>query len=303
MSLEDFLEVENKRKQGLMVVDFSQIVISTITSTFRPTDTLSTDLIRHVVLNTIRSNVLKNKRQYPEIVLATDKGPYWRKQIAPYYKGHRKGQREESAFDFNAIFEAMNVIREELIQYFPFKTMQLAGVEADDIAGVLVNRLGHEYNGILLISSDGDWAQLQTSRHVKQFSPMQKKWVLPKHGSARLHLIEKVIKGDPKDCISSIKSVSDHLLSMKGTRQKSIYQKELDIWMHEPLEDWAPDQFTKDRYNENLKLLDLTLIPEEIGDQIIDAFNNQPVATGAGIFNYLIKHKMKELLGKVEEFL
>lgn len=302
MSLEDFLEVDNPRQTGLMVVDFSQIVISTITSTFRPTDELSTDLIRHVVLNTIRSNVLRNKREYPEIVLATDKGPYWRKKIAAYYKGHRKDQREKSDFDFNAIFEAMNVIREELIQYFPFKTLQIAGVEADDIAGVLVNRLGHLYHRILLISSDGDWAQLQTSRHVKQFSPIQKKFVIPKNGSARLHLMEKVIKGDPKDCIANIKSVSDHILSMKGTRQKSIMQKELDIWMHEPVENWAKDQFTIDRYNENLKLLDLSLIPTEVGDQIIEAFN-KPVASGVDIYKYMIKHRMKDLLGKVDEFL
>lgn len=302
MSLEDFLEVENNRLPGLMIVDFSQIVISTITSTFRPTETLSTDLIRHVVLNTIRSNVLRNKREYPHIVLATDKGPYWRKLIADYYKGHRANLREESAFDFKAIFEAMNIIREELIQHFPYKTMQIPGVEADDIAGVLVHRLGHLYSRILLISSDGDWAQLQKFRNVKQFSPMQKKWVLPKHGSAHLHLIEKVIKGDPKDCISSIKSVSDHLLSMKGTRQKSIYQKELDIWMHEPVDKWATDQFTIDRYNENLKLLDLSLIPDNIGDQIIEAFN-KPVANGATIFNYLAKHRMKELLGKADEFI
>jgi hypothetical protein len=302
MSLDDFLEVDNARQQGLMIVDFSQIVISTIQATFRPTDTLSTDLIRHVVLNTIRSNVLKNKREYPHIVLATDKGPYWRKKLAPYYKGHRKDQRDASDFDFKAIFEAMNIIREELIQWFPFRTMQIEGVEADDIAGVLVKRLGHLYHRILLISSDGDWAQLQTNRNIKQFSPMQKKWVLPSNGSPRLHLMEKVIKGDPKDCISNIKSVSDHLLSMKGTRQKSIFQKELDIWLHEPVENWAPDQFTKDRYYENLKLLDLTLIPEDIGDKIIAEFN-KPVATGVGIFNYLVKHRMKELLGKVDEFL
>lgn len=302
MSLDDFLEVDNPRQTGLMIVDFSQIVISTIQATFRPTDELSTDLIRHVVLNTIRSNVLRNKREYPDIVLATDKGPYWRKKIAAYYKGHRKAQRDKSDFDFKAIFEAMNIIREELQLYFPFRTIQIEGVEADDIAGVLVTRLGHLYHRILLISSDGDWAQLQTSRHVKQFSPIQKKWVVPKNGSPRLHLMEKVIKGDPKDCVSNIKSVSDHLLNFRDTRQKSIRQAELDIWMHEPVENWAPDQFTKDRYYENLKLLDLTLIPEEVGDQIIEAFN-KPVASGVDIFKYLVKHRMKELLGKVDEFL
>lgn len=301
MSLEDFLEIENPKQLGLLVVDFSQIVISTIQATFRPTESLSVDLIRHVVLNTIRSNVLRYKREYPDIVLATDRGPYWRKRIASYYKGHRSKQRDDSGWDWTAIFDAMNVVRKELIEIFPYRTIEIAGVEADDIAGVLVHRLGHLYHKILLISSDGDWAQLQKFRHVKQFSPMQKKFVLPKHGSAHLHLMEKVIKGDPKDCIASIKSVSDHLLNFRDTRQKSIRQSELDIWMNDPVESWAPDQFTKDRYKENLSLLDLSLIPEDIADSIIAEFN-KPTANGAGIFNYLVKHRMKELLGKVDEF-
>lgn len=301
MSLEDFLEIENPRQLGLLIVDFSQIVISTIQATFRPTETLSVDLIRHVVLNTIRSNVLKHKREYPDIVLATDRGPYWRKRIASYYKGHRSKQRDDSGWDWNTIFDAMNIVRQELIETFPYRTIEIAGVEADDIAGVLVHRLGHLYHRILLISSDGDWAQLQKFRHVKQFSPMQKKFVLPKHGSAHLHLMEKVIRGDSKDCIASIKSVSDHLLNFRDKRQKSITQKELDIWMHEPVETWALDQFTKDRYNENLKLLDLKLIPDDIADQIIEAFN-KPVASGAGVFNYLVKNRMKELLGRADEF-
>lgn len=302
MSLDGFLDLDNERQAGLLIVDFSQIVISTITSTFRPTDELSVDLIRHVVLNTIRSNVLRNKREYPTIVLATDKGPYWRKEIADYYKGHRAGKRDDSGFDYKTIFEAMNAVREELKLHFPYKVIQVPGVEADDIAGVLVNRFGHLYSRILLISSDGDWAQLQKFSNVKQFSPIQKKFVVPKYNSAHLHLMEKVIKGDPKDGIANIKSVSDHLISMKGTRQKSIMQKELDVWMYEPVDSWAPDDFTKARYQENLALLDLSAIPEKIADQIVDAFN-EPVANGSTIFNYFVKNRMKELLGKADEFM
>lgn len=302
MSLDGFLELDNEKLTGLLIVDFSQIVISTIQATFRPTEELSVDLIRHVVLNTIRSNILRHKRDYPHIVLATDRGPYWRKRLAPYYKGHRSKQRDESGWDWNTIFDAMNTVREELIETFPYHTIQIQGVEADDIAGVLVHRLAHMYRQILLLSSDGDWAQLLKFRNVKQFSPMQKKFVLPKNGSAQAHLLEKVIRGDAKDCVSNIKSVSDHLLNLRGTRQKSITQKELDIWLHSPVSEWAKDKFTIDRYNENLKLLDLGLIPDDIADQIMVEFN-KPVASGGGIYKYLIKNRMKELLGKADEFI
>lgn len=302
MSLDDFLELDNDKLSGLLIVDFSQIVISTIQATFRPQEELSVDLIRHVVLNSIRSNILRHRRDYPDIVLATDRGPYWRKRLASYYKGNRSKQRDESGWDWKMIFEAMNTVRQELIETFPYHTMEIPGVEADDIAGVLVHRYAHKYHRILLLSSDGDWAQLQKFRNVKQISPLLKKFVVPKHGSAQLHLLEKVIRGDRKDCIANIKSVSDHLLNLAEVRQKSITQKELDIWMHAPVETWATDKFTIDRYNENLKLLDLSLIPDDIADLIVTEFE-KPIATGGGIYKYLIKHRMKELLGKADEFL
>lgn len=302
MSLDGFLELDNDKLTGLLIVDFSQIVISTIQATFRPQEELSVDLIRHVVLNSIRSNILRYRREYPDIVLATDRGPYWRKRIASYYKGNRSKQRDESGWDWKVIFDAMNVVRQELIETFPYHTIEIAGVEADDIAGVLVHRYAHLYHRILLLSSDGDWAQLLKFRNVKQFSPLLKKPVEPKQGSAHLHLLEKVIRGDRKDAIANIKSVSDHVVNLVGVRQKSITQKELDIWMNNPVEDWAEDQFTKDRYYENLKLLDLSLIPDDIADLIVAEFE-KPIASGGGIYKYLIKHKMKELLGKADEFL
>lgn len=299
MSLAEFLG-EEERKSGLMIVDFSQIIISTINATFRPTEELSVDLIRHVALNSIRFNVLTNKAIYPDIVLACDRGPYWRKEIAEYYKAHRKDQRDNSGWDWKVIFEAMNQVREELHLIFPYRTIQIAGIEADDIAGVLTHQLWHKYDRILLVSSDSDWAQLSKFKNVKQWSPIQKKWVEPKHGSAHLHLMEKIIKGDPKDCIASIKSVADHLMNFRDTRQKSIYQKELDIWMHEPVENWG-DEFTIKRFHENQKMLDLGMIPQEIQDKIMAAFD-EPRPNGAGIFNYFIKHRLKEMLGRIGEF-
>lgn len=298
MSLSEFLG-EEERKSGLMIVDFSQIVISTINATFRPTEELSVDLIRHVALNTIRSNVLWNKALYPDVVLATDRGPYWRKELAPYYKGHRKEQRDNSGWDWKVIFEAMSQVRSELQEIFPYITIEIKGVEADDIAGVLVHRLWHKYDRILLVSSDGDWSQLLKFKNVKQWSPIQKKWVQPKHNSAHLHLMEKVIKGDAKDCIANIKSVSDFLLNGEG-RQKSIFQKELDIWMHNPVSEWG-DKFMQERFAENMALLDLGAIPEEIQEKIMVEFE-KPRPNGAKIFDYFFKHRMKELMGKIGEF-
>ena len=50
-----------KDSKGIVVVDFSQIAISTITAMYKPTDELSVDMLRHVILNTLRANVFKYK--------------------------------------------------------------------------------------------------------------------------------------------------------------------------------------------------------------------------------------------------
>ena len=301
MSIEDFMDgfVDTGQKPGLMIVDFSQIVIATIMATFRPTETMSVDLIRHVVINTIRSNVLKHKLQYPEVVIAMDRGPYWRKDIAPYYKGNRKRGKDDSPWDFQMIYAAMDVIKQELHEIFPYKVIQVKGVEADDIAGVLVHEMGKYYKQILLISSDSDWAQLQIRKGITQYSPIQKKAVLPKHGDPRLHLMEKVIKGDRKDGIANVKSVSDAVVA--EIRQKSVFAKELEEWSVTPPEKWA-DDFMLARYHENLSLLDLSAQPEEIKAKILAEFDKTP-ATGARIYSYLVKNRMKELLGRAQEFL
>lgn len=301
MSIEEFMDgfVDTGLSPGLMVVDFSQIVISTIMATFRPTEQMSIDLIRHVVINTIRSNVLKHKHEYPEVVIAMDRGPYWRKEIAPYYKGNRKRGKDDSPWDFQLIYEAMDTVKAELHEIFPYKVIQVKGVEADDIAGILVHRFGKRYKRILLISSDSDWAQLQITKNIKQWSPIQKKWVLPKHGSPRLHLMEKVIKGDRKDGIANIKSVSDAVVA--GTRQKSVYEKELVEWSVTDPEIWA-DDFMLARYKENMSLLDLSAQPDHVVEAVIAEFNKTP-ANGSRIYSYLVKHRMKELLGRAQEFL
>lgn len=301
MNIENFMEgIEpSSAKEGLLIVDFSQIVIATIMAVFRPTEAMTTDLIRHVVINTIRSNVLKHKYSYPEVVIAMDRGPYWRKEIAPYYKGNRKRDPGDSVWDFQAIYAAMDTIRDELITYFPYKVIQIVGVEADDIAGILVHRLGNTYKKILMISSDSDWAQLQITKNIKQFSPIQKTWVVPKHGSPRLHLLEKVIKGDRKDGIANIKSVSDAVVAK--IRQKAIFAKELAAWSESPPEEWA-DEFMLARYKENMSLLDLSAQPEAICLSVLTEFDKIP-SNGSRIYSYLVKNRMKELLGRAQEFL
>ena len=55
----------------------------------------SENFIRHLVLNSIRSYRKKYREKYGEMVICTDYLSSWRKDAFPYYKAHRKVQREK----------------------------------------------------------------------------------------------------------------------------------------------------------------------------------------------------------------
>ena len=67
------------------LVDLNQVMISGLLAQVNTRQKLEEDFIRHVVLNTLRSNV-KKFREYGEVILCCDSRNYWRKQIYPHYK-------------------------------------------------------------------------------------------------------------------------------------------------------------------------------------------------------------------------
>ena len=67
----------------------------------------------------------------------------------------------------------MNVLKEELTEWFPYKLVQVEKAEADDIIAILVGLLNER---TLILSSDKDFVQLH-GFNVRQYSPMQKKFV------------------------------------------------------------------------------------------------------------------------------
>jgi 5'-3' exonuclease len=53
------------------------------------------DLLRHMVLNAIRSYNVKFRREYGQMIIACDDRRSWRKELFPYYKANRHKDREE----------------------------------------------------------------------------------------------------------------------------------------------------------------------------------------------------------------
>ena len=112
----------------MLILDLNQIMISSIiTQLGNHTNTpLEEDLVRHMVLNTIRS--LKTKfSEYGELVIACDDKQYWRRDYFPPYKGNRKRDREKSDIDWSSLFNVLNKLKQELKDHFPYRVIRVQG--------------------------------------------------------------------------------------------------------------------------------------------------------------------------------
>ncbi|AUR85764.1 coil containing protein [Vibrio phage 1.081.O._10N.286.52.C2] len=299
-------KVQDGMPTGVNLVDFSQIVLSTIMATYKPGDLLTVDLIRHIVLNTLRANVSKNKLRYPCIILCFDNGEggYWRKKAAWYYKHNRKGERDKSEWDFTVIFEAMSIIKQEIKDNMPYRVMDIMGVEADDHIGVLTKYYVEHNVPVLITSSDGDFTQLHTSKLVRQWSPIMRKWVKPKHGSPEMDIMFKCIKGDKKDGIAPLKAPNDHYTHGDGRRAPAVRAEELRTLMtstQEELKNLLTDEQWL-RYVENRSLLDFEYIPTDISDSILEQFKEQKPAARGKMLMYFGSKKLDSLVPLMSDF-
>ena len=98
----------------MIIFDFNQVAISNLMEQIGSSRTaVEESLVRHMILNTIRTYVKKFKESHgPEVIIACDNKNYWRREIFPHYKAGRKKAREASGHDWNTIFECLNKIRE-----------------------------------------------------------------------------------------------------------------------------------------------------------------------------------------------
>lgn len=283
----------------MIIIDFSQISIASFMA--QPGAELSEQFLRHMILNSIRMYNKKYKDEFGQMVIACDGANSWRKRVFPQYKAHRKKARAESSMDWELFFTYLNQIREEIKANFPYKFVHIEGVEADDVIGTLVEQTQEfgKAEPVMIISSDGDFIQLQKYKNVKQFSPIQKKLVT--NANPNLYLFEHVIRGDKGDGIPNILSGDNAIID--GERQSPVTQKKLDAWLAkaEDLKS-AMDETTYRNYQRNQQLIDLSLVPQDIKDQIINSYESQVLPPRARILDYLIKKRCKLLVESVSEF-
>ena len=287
----------------MIIVDLNQIMISNLMVQIngRQAVELSEDLIRHMVLNSLRGHNKKFRKEYGEMVIACDSKNVWRREVFPNYKAGRKANREKSDHDWNAIFAMLGNIKSEIREFLPYKVLELETAEADDIIAAIVrrvqNRVGPNHlKKILILSGDKDFIQLH-NEWVKQYNPVLNKYV-GKDENPALYIKEHILKGDRSDGIPNV--LSDDNVFIEGRRQKPLSRKKIDSWLEEVFMTMTEEE--EKNYNRNKKLIDLTCIPLELEDKINNEFDNVEVATRDKILNYFITRKLKTLIEVIDEF-
>jgi len=281
----------------VIIVDLNQVMLSNLLMQLgnHTNAQLEENMVRHMILNSLRSYKSKFGDEYGEMVIACDNTNYWRRQAFPYYKANRKKAQEKSEMDWKSIFECMNKIRAELKEFFPYRVIDIESAEADDIIATLVRT--NPFEMILILSGDKDFIQLHSYGNVKQYDPVRKKYI--KHDNPDRYLAEHILKGDSGDGVPNVLS-SDNCFVV-GERQKPLTQKKIDALLELGLEGKSDHPLARN-FMRNKQLIDLTMIPKEINAKVIESYDSQDGKDRSKLMNYFIANRLKNLTEHISEF-
>ena len=281
----------------MILVDFNQVMIGSLMMNAKTQADVSEDLLRHMILNTLRMYRKQFNKTYGELVICNDSRHYWRKDVFPLYKAGRKEGREKSPFDWEVIFSIFDQLREDLQTHFPYKYIEVLGAEADDVIGVIC-KYHHAEEKILILSSDKDFIQLHKYKGVQQYSPMQKKFV--RHQSPIAYLKEHTIRGDRGDGIPNFLSADDCLV--EGVRQTPVSKKKLEVWLSQTPDEICTTEEMMLRWQRNDKLVNLEKIPQYLIDNILSTYTKEPEGSRKKLYDYFIMNMLSRLTDVITDF-
>ena len=301
----------------MILVDYSQVALAAILTFQRElkgTESEVKNLIRHVTLSTIKSYKKKYGKEYGELVICCDGRKYWRKEVFEHYKASRKKNRDASDLDWKLIFDTLSEMRDDIAKNFPWRVIHVDRAEADDVIAVMTEwvqtndlvqeGLVQEPQKVLILSSDKDFKQLQlapfSTGNVRQWSPMQKKYITASKQEILDFTIEHIVKGDTGDGIPNILSKDDVFVT--GDRQKPVSAKRLAEFMEKGIDACRTDE-EKRNWGRNAMLVAFDNIPADVKKTIVDTYlSNKPTGDKQTVFNYLVEHRCRLLLEEIDDF-
>lgn len=283
----------------MILIDYNGIAIGNVVVQRLAADE---NLIRHMILNSIRMYRQKFSNEYGEVVIIADGTNNWRKEVFPQYKASRKKSRDASSIDWNEVFRIINMIRDEIRDNFPYKVMHQQGCEADDVIAQIALQTQEfgKHEPVMIVSADKDFIQLQKHKNIRQFSPMTKKYV--SDPNPHKYMMEHIFRGDGGDGVPNV--LSDDNVFVEGRRQSPVTKKKIEEWMSADNLQAAMGDDIYRNYQRNQRMIDLNMTPDNIKQEIIETYDSQnPLSNKGKVFPYLIAKRCKLLMENVQEFI
>lgn len=284
----------------MILVDMNQISLASVMMHLNITKRSSVDagMVRHMILNSLRMYRERFFDEYGELVICYDSKHYWRRDIFPQYKASRKKTRDSSSHDWNDIFEFLNAFKDEMIEFMPYKVLEVYGAEADDIIYTLTHEFETDNGKTLILSGDKDFIQLQRYKNVTQYSPITKKFI---DGMVwNEYLDEHILRGDTSDGVPNVLSPDNTFVD--GLRQKPLGKKKIQSWVEHNIEDVLPNDEVKRNFQRNKKLIDLTEAPQELFSEITKTWKEAKTNPRSKLLNYFIQNRLSDLMDCIGDF-
>ena len=279
----------------MILVDMNQISLASLMMHLHMNKgELDEEMVRHMILNSVRMYRTMFNEDFGEVVLTYDSRAYWRKQLFPQYKANRKKGRESDDKDWDSIFGVLNKIKEEIREFLPYKVVETYGAEADDVIAIVCKH--YQSEKIMIVSGDKDFIQLHKYENVRQYSPITKKHI---NGvNPVVYIKEHILKGDKSDGVPNVLS-PDHTFT-DGLRQRPLTIKRMNSILAQDIDDLNDE--LKRNFQRNDALINLDNIPEELEQCILDDFKGATCGDRSKLLDYFMDKRLKTLTEQIGEF-
>lgn len=298
-TLEGFFkeQKEEDKKNKILIIDFHSLAYRTVfvaANEFEQqrrdfmtgvSDSIQTEremynYWKHLVLNNIFTSIMDKTPN--KVVIAIDSKHNWRKDIYKEYKANRKESRDKSKVNFETFYPIMQDFINNIKEMFTcWNVIQVDKCEADDIIAVLTKEFCKKPNNLVeLISTDGDFVQLQKHKNFKQYNPVKKIYMKSMNPSKDLEI--KILTCDKSDNIPGVKNRCG-----PKTAEKMINEGLTDL----------DDPTIKEAYIRNRELISFDYIPEHISKSIMDVYTSQEIVSvkAQKIWSWMIENELNKL--------
>lgn len=269
------------------LIDFNNLAVRTwcTKDIEAETDTPNVKLWKYFITDSIYKSLFKDN--ITEVILAVDDRKSWRKLYWPRYKESRRLKRDKSKINWDVFHSEYNNFTHELMEYLPFKVLQVENAEADDIIGILARKDDGQY---VVVSNDEDYLQLYSDR-VKLYNPQKMKFV--ECDNPEEFVIMKCLMGQPKDDIFNIKTPLDW---PAGQRKPGFGEVSAKKVMKSGYKEWLEENNLVDRFHTNKVLIDFNEIPQTMKTRILNTYSNYKLADPSKIYQFFNKNQFASFI-------